>query len=39
MTLYGVLRRMQTLLVRLIGQCPTCKTQFPQGKLRVGRGP
>jgi len=32
MTLYGVLRRMQHLLVYLIGTCPTCQTRFPQPK-------
>jgi len=30
MTLFGVLRRMQPLIIRLIGQCPACKTRFPQ---------
>src|SRR2546423_4465758 len=31
-TLYGALRRMQPLLVRLLGTCPTCGTPFPQPK-------
>jgi hypothetical protein len=39
MTLYAVLRRMQHLLARLIGTCPTCQTRFPQPLQRTGRGP
>jgi hypothetical protein len=30
MTLYAVLRRLQHLLARLIGICPTCQTHFPR---------
>jgi hypothetical protein len=38
MTLYAVLRRLQLLLVYLIGTCPTCKTPFPQRKRHRRRG-
>ena len=38
MTLYAVLRRLQALLARLIGTCPTCQTHFPQPKTRTGPG-
>jgi SRSO17 transposase len=34
MTLYAVLRELQTLLARLTGACPTCKTRFPTRKPR-----
>jgi hypothetical protein len=37
MTLYGVLRRLQDLLVYLIGTCPTCRTRFPQQKRKDHR--
>jgi hypothetical protein len=39
MTLYAVLRRLQHLLARLIGTCPTCQTHFPQRIHAAGRGP
>jgi hypothetical protein len=39
MTLYAVLRRLQAVLARLIGICPTCQTHFPQRFRRAGRGP
>ena len=39
MTLYAVLRRLQALLARLIGVCPTCQTHFPQHIRAAGRGP
>jgi hypothetical protein len=39
MTLYAVLRRLQHLLARLIGTCPTCRTRFPQRKPHTERGP
>jgi hypothetical protein len=38
MTLYAVLRRLQLLLVCIIGTCPTCQSPFPQGKRRRRRG-
>ena len=38
MTLYAVLRRLQHLLARLIGTCPTCRTHFPQRLRRAGPG-
>jgi len=36
MTLYGVLRHIQRLLVRIIGTCPTCDTAFPAHYPRDG---
>jgi hypothetical protein len=38
MTLYAVLRRLQSLLARIIGTCPTCKTHFPPQKRPRHRG-
>jgi SRSO17 transposase len=34
LTLYGLLRRLQTLLTRLAGACPTCHTRFPTPRPR-----
>jgi hypothetical protein len=34
MTLYGVLRHIQTYLARIIGTCPTCDTRFPRALLQ-----
>jgi SRSO17 transposase len=36
LTLYGVLRRIQKILARLIGRCPTCDTLFPTRQPRAG---
>jgi hypothetical protein len=30
MTLYDVIRHIQTFLAHIIGTCPTCDTQFPE---------
>lgn len=34
MTLYGVLRHIQTHLAHIIGTCPTCHTAFPHHYFR-----
>jgi hypothetical protein len=36
MTLYEVLRFLQTYLARIIGACPTCDTRFPGHYPRDG---
>ena len=38
MTLYAVLRRLQTLLARLIGTCPACQRPFPRHRSGTARG-
>jgi hypothetical protein len=36
MTLYGVIRHIQSFLARIIGTCPTCNTTFPEHYPRDG---